>query len=159
MSVTNDNSSFTRLQDAAVRGECTASESLVATCGFRSLAGCVPVGALVGALSDVPDELPGSSDRITDLAVAGVAALLLVLFLLWVGKKHGGIVAAIKLTAWSYCFQQAVVVAAAMAHGSLLAWTARNLTWGLSPSTLCWRSGCSSRAASCCAASIRLNFP
>ena len=79
---------------------------------FRSLAGCVPVGALVGALSDVPDELPGSSDRLSDLAVAGGAALLLVLFLHWVGKKHGGIVAAIKLTAWSYCFQQAVVVAA-----------------------------------------------
>ena len=66
------------------------------------MAGSFPVGALVGALSDVPDELPGSSDRIVDLAVAGTAALLLVLLLRWIGKKHGGIVAAIKLTFWSY---------------------------------------------------------
>lgn len=79
---------------------------------FRSLAGCVPVGALVGALSDVPDALPGSSDRLADLAVAGGAALFLVLLLRWIGKKHNGIVGAIKLTAWSYCFQQAVVLAA-----------------------------------------------
>jgi hypothetical protein len=78
---------------------------------FRSLAGCVPVGALVGALSDVPDALPGSSDRIADLVVAGAMALLLVLLLRWIGKKHGGIVGAFKLTVWSYCFQQAVVVA------------------------------------------------
>lgn len=113
MSVTNDNSPFwARLQMFL----CVASARLGSRwwlrAGFRSLAGCAPVGALVSALSDVPDELPGSSDRIDALAVAGIAAISLVLFLLWVGKKHGGIVAAIKLTAWSYCFQQAVVVAA-----------------------------------------------
>jgi hypothetical protein len=78
---------------------------------FRSLAGCVPVGALVGALSDVPDALPGSSHRIGDLAFAGGAALFLVLLLWWIGKKFGGIVGAMKVLAWSYCFQQAVVVA------------------------------------------------
>jgi hypothetical protein len=79
---------------------------------FRAVAGSFPVGAIWGALSDVPDALPGSSDRIGDLAVAGAMALFLVLFLRWVGKKHGGLVAALKLTVWSYCFQQAVVIAA-----------------------------------------------
>lgn len=89
----------------------------VRACG-RAVAGSFPVGALFGALSDVPDELPGSSDRIMDLAFAGVAALSLVLLLRWIGKKHGGIVAAIKLTAWSYAFWQSLVVAA---YGTWLA--------------------------------------
>jgi hypothetical protein len=119
MSATNDNSSFSaRLQmQLWMLAARLGSRWWLRAC-FRSLAGCIPVGALVGALSDLPDELPGGSDRITDLAFAGAMALLLVLFLFWVGKKHGGIVAAIKLTAWSYCFQQAVVVAA---YGTWLA--------------------------------------
>ena len=40
----------------------------VRACG-RAVAGSLPVGAMVGALSDVPDELPGSSDRIIDLGL------------------------------------------------------------------------------------------
>jgi hypothetical protein len=119
MSVTNDNSSFSaRMQMLLCVAIARLGSRWWLRAWFRSLGGCVPVGALVGALSDVPDELPGSSDRLSDLAVAGGAALLLVLFLHWVGKKHGGIVGAVKLLAWSYCFQQACVVAA---YGTWLA--------------------------------------
>ena len=78
----------------------------------RALAGSFPVGALVSTLADVPDELPGSADRITDLALAGAAALSLGLLLGWIGRKHGGIVAAIKLTVISYGFWQSLVAAA-----------------------------------------------
>ena len=108
MSATNDNSPFTRLQMLLCVAIARLGSRWWLRAWFRALAGCAPVGALVGALSDVPDELPGSSDRIDDLAIAGIAALSLVLLLLWVGKKHGGIVAAIKLLAWSYCFQQSL---------------------------------------------------
>jgi hypothetical protein len=111
MSVTNDNSPLTRLQMLLCVLVARLGSRWWLRAWFRALAGSTPVGALVATLSDVPDELPGSSDRIADLAYAGGAALLLLLFLHWVGKKHGGIVAAIKLTAWSYCFQQACVVA------------------------------------------------
>ena len=46
------------------------------------------------------------------MGLAGVAALSLVLLLRWIGKKHGGIVAAIKLTGLSYAFWSALVAAA-----------------------------------------------
>ena len=115
MSTTNDNSPFqARLWMLADR---YGNRWPVRACGL-ALAGSVPVGALVGALSDVPDELPGSSARLGDLGVAGVAALSLVLLLRWIGKKHGGIVAAIKLTGLSYAFWSALV---ATAHAVWLA--------------------------------------
>jgi hypothetical protein len=112
MSATNDNSNFlARLWPQLWMLSARFSNHWpVRACG-RALAGSIPVGALVGALSDVPDELPGSSDRLIDLGVAGVAALSLVLLLRWIGKKHGGIVPAIKLTAWSYAFSQSLVAA------------------------------------------------
>ena len=74
--------------------------SIAGRCGrsCRALAGSFPVGAVVGALLDVPDELPGSSDRIMDLALAGGAAAVFVLLLRWIGRtrRHRR---AIKLTA------------------------------------------------------------
>ena len=116
MSATNDNSPFTRLQLLLCVAIARLGSRWWLRAWFRSLAGCAPVGALVATLSDVP--LPGSSGRIDALAIAGIAALSLMLFLLWVGKKHNGIVGAVKLLAWSYCFQQACVVAA---YGTWLA--------------------------------------
>jgi len=115
MSTTNDNSNFlARLWMLADR---YANHWPVRACG-RALAGSFPVGAVVSALSDVPDELPGSSARLCDLGLAGIAAVSLMLLLRWIGKKHGGIVAAIKLTAWSYAFWQSLVAAA---YGTWLA--------------------------------------
>jgi hypothetical protein len=108
----NDNSLFKRLQALLCVAIARLGSRWWLRACFRALAGCFPVGALVSALSDLPDELPGSSDRISALAIAGIAALSLMLFLLWVGKKHGGIVGAVKIVTISYCFQQAVVVAA-----------------------------------------------
>lgn len=84
----------------------------------RALGGSLPVGAVVGALSDIPGELPGSSDRFIDLALAGGAAAFLVLLLCRIGRNHGGIVGAIKLTAWSYAFWNSLVAAA---YGTWLA--------------------------------------
>ena len=78
MSAHDDSSFSARLW---VQAEPYINRWPVRACG-RAVAGSFPVGALVGALSDVPDELPGSSDRIMDLAFAGAAALFLVLWLL-----------------------------------------------------------------------------
>ena len=112
MSAHNDNSSFSaRLWMLADR---YVNRWPVRACG-RAVAGSFPVGALVGALSDVPDELPGSSDRIMDLAIAGAAALFLVLLLRWIGRNHGGIVFAIKLSVMILCVLVSRCVAAAYA--------------------------------------------
>jgi hypothetical protein len=109
MSTTNDNSPFqARLWMLADR---YANRWPVRACG-RALAGSLPAGALVGSLADVPDELPGSSDRLFDLGLAGVAAVSLVLFLLWVGKRHSGIIGAMKVVGLSYVFWSALVAAA-----------------------------------------------
>lgn len=115
MSATNDNFPF--LSRLWMRAEPHVNRWAVRACG-RAMAGSFPVGALVGALSDMSDELPGSSGRLFDLAFAGAAAVSLVLFLRWVGKRHGGFLGAIKLTAWSYAFWQSLVAAA---YGTWLA--------------------------------------
>ena len=105
MSTTNDNSPLlARLWMLADRWP-------VRACG-RALAGSLPVSAMVGSLADMADELPGSSDRIIHLGVAGGAAASLLLLLRWIGKKHGGVVAATKLTCLSYTFWSALVAAA-----------------------------------------------
>jgi len=41
-----------------------------------------------------------------------------VLLLRWIGKRHGGLVGAIKVLSWSYAFQQSLVAAA---YGTWLA--------------------------------------
>ena len=115
MSTTNDNSPF--LARLWVLADRYANHWPVRACG-RALVGSFPVGAMVGSLADVPDELPGSYDRIMDLALAGGAAAFLVLLLRFISRKHGGMVAAIKLTAWSYAFWQSLVAAA---YGTWLA--------------------------------------
>ena len=106
MSTTNDNSPFqARLWMLADR---YANRWPVRACG-RALAGSVPVGALVGSLADVPDELPGSSDRHRSIwALPELRRCRSCCSCCWVGKKHGGIVAAIKLTGLSYVFWSCV---------------------------------------------------
>jgi hypothetical protein len=78
----------------------------------RSVAASFPAGAVVETLLDVANQLPGSSGRLFDLAFAGAGAVSLVLFVWWIGKRHGGFLGAIKLTAWSYAFEQSLVAAA-----------------------------------------------
>ena len=108
MSAHDDSSFSARLW---VQAEPYINRWPVRACG-RAVAGSFPVGALVGALSDVPDELPGSSDRIMDLAFAGAAALFLVLWLRWIGRNRGGIVFAIRLSVISYVFWSSLLTTA-----------------------------------------------
>lgn len=75
----------------------------------RALAICPPVGGMWAALSELPDAVPGSNDRLIDLGIAGVAAGAF-LFLLRRFGKGQGIVFGFKLTVISYLFWQSLVM-------------------------------------------------
>jgi hypothetical protein len=77
----------------------------------RALGGSLPVGAMIAALSDLPDADPGSNDRLIDLGLAGGAAGILLLLLRRFGQARG-IVFGLKLTAVSYLFWQSLVMTA-----------------------------------------------
>jgi hypothetical protein len=55
----------------------------------RFFTGLIPVAMLAGALLDLPDTLPGDTDRTVDLAVAGAAAAMLLFALRWFGQGRG----------------------------------------------------------------------
>jgi hypothetical protein len=73
------------------------------------------VGGIVAGLSDLPDAMPASNDRLIDLGTAGASALALTLLLRWIGRDRGGFGAAIKLTVVSWLFWQSLVMTASTA--------------------------------------------
>jgi hypothetical protein len=79
--------------------------------GGRALGGSLPVGAIIAGIFDLPDAMPGSSDRLIDLGVIGASTLVLVLMLRWFGQERG-ILFGLRLTAISWLFLQALELTA-----------------------------------------------